>query len=149
RLHHPIANRLRHARYPLARFGSRAILAAAALRTRLWLPDPIDRVAAVAPRPLLVIAPRDDALIHYTESVALHARAGEPKELWVVDGAGHGEAVVLGGQAYRERVLAFLERYLDRATEAAVRLSPSASNAEEPRRDPYNPGHSAQSQGAS
>jgi alpha-beta hydrolase superfamily lysophospholipase len=128
RLRHPVSNRLRHRRYPFAPVGSWAILAAAALRARMRLPDPIERVAAVSPRPVLVIASRDDSLIHYTESIALHAAAGEPKELWVVDGAGHGEAVTVGGDEYRERVLGFLERHLD----GAPRDFPSLERATEP-----------------
>lgn len=137
RLRHPIANRLRIGRHPLARVGSRAILAAAAVRARTRLPDPIERVAAIAPRPLLVIAPHDDALIHYSESVALHAAAGEPKELWVVDGAGHGEAVVVGGQAYRERVLRFLDRHLAADGEPEAAGSGRTAGAA-----PYNPADS-------
>ena len=38
--------------------------------------------------------------------------AGEPKELFVVDGAGHAEAYMSAPEAYRARVLDFLERYL-------------------------------------
>jgi pimeloyl-ACP methyl ester carboxylesterase len=155
RLRHPIANRLRMSRYPLARVGSRAILAAAALRVRVRLPDPIERVAAIAPRPLLVIAARDDPLIHYSESVALHAAARQPKELWVVDGAGHSQGVVAGGDAYRQRILDFLERHLG-AEGRHPGTDERAVDAEEPEPEPtpamgqplraaaYNPADSAQ-----
>jgi pimeloyl-ACP methyl ester carboxylesterase len=148
RLRHPIANRLRMGRYPLAWVGSRAILAAATLRARVRLPDPIDRVAVVGPRPLLVIAPRDDALIHYSESIALHAAASEPKELWVVDGAGHGQAVVAGGDAYRERVLGFLERHLgaDERHFGAEREPEPATIGRALEAAAYNPADSAQNE---
>jgi fermentation-respiration switch protein FrsA (DUF1100 family) len=45
--------------------------------------------------------------------VRLYESAREPKELFVVDGAEHGEARAVGGEAYERRVLAFLERYLE------------------------------------
>ena len=111
-LHHPIANRMRHAGYPMPRIGARAVLAGAALRTRSRLPDPIRSVARIAPRPLLLIAPQDDELISWRQSERLMAAAGEPKELYVVPGAGHAEAYSIAPEAYRSRVLGFLERHL-------------------------------------
>ena len=56
-LHHPIANRMREVGYPLPELGARAIVAAAAVRTRSRLADPLRSVARIAPRALLVIAP--------------------------------------------------------------------------------------------
>jgi alpha-beta hydrolase superfamily lysophospholipase len=111
-LHHPIANRLRHAGYPMARLGARAVLAGAALRTRSRLPHPLRSVARIAPRALLLIHPQDDELISWRQSERLMAAAGEPKELYVVPGAGHAEAYSIAPEAYRSRVLAFLERHL-------------------------------------
>ena len=111
-LHHPIANRMREVGYPLAGLGARAIVAGAMLRTRSRLADPIGAVARVAPRPLLLIAPRDDQLISWRQSLRLYQAALEPKELMVVDGAGHAEAYAVEPEAYRRRVLDFLDRYL-------------------------------------
>jgi alpha-beta hydrolase superfamily lysophospholipase len=111
-LQHPIANRLRGERYPFAELGSRLIVAAAWLRAGTRLISPIDRVAQLAPRGLLLIAPRDDALISWRQSQRLYEAAGEPKELWVVDGAEHATARWVAGEAYEERVLAFLEHHL-------------------------------------
>jgi len=39
--------------------------------------------------------------------------AGEPKELFVVKGAAHGEAHMTAPEAYERRVLDFLARHLD------------------------------------
>jgi fermentation-respiration switch protein FrsA (DUF1100 family) len=103
---------MRQVGYPLADLGARIIVAGAALRTRSWLADPIRAVRRLAPRGLLVIAPRDDRLISWRQGAALFAAAGEPKDLWVVDGAGHAEAYLAQPAEYRERVLAFLERHL-------------------------------------
>ena len=111
-LHHPVANRMREMGYPLAEFGARAIVAGASLRTRTLLSDPVRAVARIAPRPLLLIAPREDRLISWRQSLRLYEAAGEPKELMVVDDAGHAEAYAVDPEAYRRRVLDFLERHL-------------------------------------
>jgi len=46
-------------------------------------------VDKIAPRPVLFITTDDDRLVPPEESVALHARAGEPKKLVVLKGYGH------------------------------------------------------------
>jgi uncharacterized protein len=111
-LHHPIGNRMREVGYPLPGLGSRAIVAAAALRTRSRLPDAIRHVARLAPRALLVIAPKEDQLISWRQGLRLYEAAGEPKELLVVDAAGHAEAYAVQPEMYRQRVTEFLERHL-------------------------------------
>jgi alpha-beta hydrolase superfamily lysophospholipase len=111
-LHHPIANRLRASGYPLAGVAARFVVAGAMLRTRSRMPDPITAVGRLAPRALLVIAPQGDALISWRQGEKLHAAAGEPKELYVVPGAAHADAYMTAPDAYRGRVLAFLERHL-------------------------------------
>ena len=98
--------------YPLAALGARAVVAGAMLRTRSRLTDPLRAVARIAPRPLLLIAPREDRLISWRQSLRLYEAAGEPKELMVVEGAGHAEAYAVDPEAYRRRVLDFLERHL-------------------------------------
>lgn len=113
RASHPIANRLREQGWPLPTAGSLAIATGAAIRARARLGDPIDAVARIAPRALLVIAPEEDRLISWRQSLALYEAAGEPKELYVVPGAGHGEAYAADPARYRQRVLSFLERHLD------------------------------------
>ena len=112
RLHHPVANRMRQVGYPLAQVGGRLIVAGAALRTRSWLGDPIRAVKRLAPRALLVIASREDRLISWRQGLELFRAASEPKDLWVVDGAGHAEAYLAEPEEYRRRVLAFLERHI-------------------------------------
>jgi dipeptidyl aminopeptidase/acylaminoacyl peptidase len=111
-LHHPIASRMRQAGYPLAGIGARAVMAGAALRTRTRLRHPIRAVGRIAPRALLLIAPQGDDLIDWHQSEKLLAAAGEPKELYVVPDAGHAEAYAVAPEAYRSRVLDFLERHL-------------------------------------
>lgn len=111
-LHHPIESRMRDVGYPLPGLGARAIVVAAALRARSRLLDPIRAVARIAPRALLLIAPKADQLISWRQSVRLYEAAGEPKELYVVEGAGHAEAYAADPAEYRRRVLAFLDRHL-------------------------------------
>ena len=111
-IHHPIGNRMREQGYPLAGIGSRAIVAGASLRARARLPDPLRHVARIAPRGLLLIAPKDDQLISWRQTLRLFEAAGEPKELLVVEGAGHAEALAVDPGAYQRRVLDFLRRHL-------------------------------------
>lgn len=112
----PIANQMRDGRYPMVGLGSRLVVLTASLRARIRLRSPIARVAAIAPRGLLLIAPREDRLVSWTQSVALYDAAAEPKELYVVDGAAHSDAHVVGGAEYERRVLGFLEHHLDGIT---------------------------------
>ena len=111
-LRHPVANRLRQSGYPFAELGARAIVLGGSLRTRTRLPDPIRAVGRIAPRALLIVAPQGDELISWRQGEKLHAAAGEPKELFVVPDAGHAEAYAVAPEAYRSRILDFLERYL-------------------------------------
>lgn len=123
RVENPIANVMRERRYPLARLGSRLIVAAASLRARVRLRQPIDRVAGIAPRGLLLIAPLEDRLVSWTQSRELFERAGEPKELMLVPGAGHSEALSVAAETYVRRVLDFLGRHLDAPPRAGVARS--------------------------
>jgi alpha-beta hydrolase superfamily lysophospholipase len=114
-LGHPITNRLREIGYPLAPLGAKLILAGAAVRARTSLPSPLRAVRRIAPRGLQLIAGREDRLISWRQAQALYDAAAEPKDLFVVDGAAHAESWSTAGAAYEERVLTFLERYLDGA----------------------------------
>ncbi len=111
-LHHPVANRMRDLGYPLSSIGARLIVSAVALRTLSRLADPIRMVGRIAPRALLIIAPQDDQLISWHQSERLFEAAGEPKELRVVPGAQHADAYATDPVAYRDQVLAFLDRHL-------------------------------------
>lgn len=111
-LRNPVANRMRAEGYPLAGLASWIIVAAASLRARARLLSPIDRVARIAPRGLLIIAPQEDRLIDYTQSLRLYDAAREPKELFVVPGAEHAMARWVAGPEYERRVLSFLEQHL-------------------------------------
>jgi uncharacterized protein len=51
---------------------------------------PIDRIAAIAPRPILLMGGSADRSIPPAMTRELFERAIEPKELWIVPGAPHG-----------------------------------------------------------
>ena len=72
----------------------------------------IDEIGKISPRPLMIIHGAEDALIPVSESQDLYRAAGEPKELWVVAGAGHGQAHRLRTGEYEERVTAFFSDHL-------------------------------------
>ena len=68
-------------------------------------------VDKIAPRPILFITTDDDRLVPPEESRALHARAGEPKKLVVLEGYGHYEvyAEPAFSQVMREALAWFRE----------------------------------------
>jgi fermentation-respiration switch protein FrsA (DUF1100 family) len=59
--------------------------------------------------PLLVIHGTDDDLIPVDEGRALHEAAGEPRELYLVEGAGHNDVSMVAGRAYGDRVRRWLD----------------------------------------
>jgi len=53
------------------------------------LVKPIDYIARIFPRPLLLVHGSQDETVEVSHAHRLYARAGEPKQLAVVEGAGH------------------------------------------------------------
>lgn len=83
---------------------------------RLHIPiatlHPIDRLGAIGV-PKLIIAGAEDRLTTIEESRAMFAAAAEPKELWVVEGAGHIDLYAHAPRGYEEKVGLFLTRVLE------------------------------------
>ncbi len=71
---------------------------------------PLALVDRIAPRPLLIIHGDQDEMVPLSQAEALFEAAAEPKELWVVPGAGHRTLRQTAGDAYPARLLAFLDR---------------------------------------
>lgn len=65
---------------------------------------PIDVVAAISPRPLLLIQTTEDVIVDPEDVNLLYAAAGEPKGLWRVDGGGHVQTRSLHPQEYAQRI---------------------------------------------
>jgi fermentation-respiration switch protein FrsA (DUF1100 family) len=60
--------------------------------------------------PVLVIHGDVDALIPFEEGQRLFVAANEPKELFVVSGAGHNDVSIVAGDAYGRRIRDWLDR---------------------------------------
>ena len=87
-----------------------------------WVPllmadafDPIDYVAKVSPRPLLIMQGTADRIVNPQMARRLYDAAREPKQLWLIDGADHYEALDELGDSTRPRLLAFLKQCVDRS----------------------------------
>ncbi len=73
---------------------------------------PIDAIAALAPRPVLIVHNAEDWLIPVADAHALYAAAGGPKELWIVPDAGHAAAFLAAREEYVRRLDDFFTRAL-------------------------------------
>lgn len=103
-------------RHEYARYGPFAVWAALRALREADFPErgiapPVALVSAIAPRPLLVVAGSDDRAVPAVLSRHLHEAARPPKELWIIDGAGHG-AYDRADPTYYERLGAFFARAL-------------------------------------
>jgi hypothetical protein len=82
-----------------------------------WLPwllvdddySPAKSVAAISPLPLLLIQGDKDTVVSPHDAQELFEHAGEPKQLWVVPGAGHTQS--LTSAELRNRLVEYLKRY--------------------------------------
>ena len=75
-------------------------------------PAPIDVVGAIAPRPLLVMHGTADGAIPAAHSERLRDAAGQPVELWIVEGGHHAALYNDAPEEWKRRVVGFLERWL-------------------------------------
>jgi uncharacterized protein len=73
---------------------------------------PLDVVGQIAPRPLLLIHGTADAVIPLQHSQMLYEAAGDPKELWIFEGAAHCGGYFADRPAYVRRVAEFFEKGL-------------------------------------
>ncbi len=73
---------------------------------------PVDHIGALAPRPLLVITGASDTDTPVAVMERVLAAAGEPKEMWVMPGVGHGGYAAAAPEVYLPRVVAFFDRAL-------------------------------------
>lgn len=73
---------------------------------------PGDVVDRLAPRPLLIIHGGADDVVPPADADELFAAAKEPKQVWLVEGAAHGDTLRPGGPTSSERVIAFFREAL-------------------------------------
>jgi uncharacterized protein len=68
---------------------------------------PMDVIGKISPRPLLIIHERDDPVVPVDNSLRNFAAAGQPKDLWLVPGMGHGQAHTVAKPEYEKKVTNF------------------------------------------
>jgi fermentation-respiration switch protein FrsA (DUF1100 family) len=73
---------------------------------------PIDDVPRISPRAIMFIHGVQDPAILVENSQRLFEAAGEPKELYLVDGAGHWGFHQVDPDEYERRIVSFLETHL-------------------------------------
>ena len=74
--------------------------------------QPIKAVGNIAPGATLFIHGLEDKTCAAQDSMKLHEAAGDPKDLWLLDGVGHCDAYFVDRPAYCERVASFFEEHL-------------------------------------
>jgi hypothetical protein len=90
-----------------------------------WLPQftvddrfsPLPTMARISPLPLLVLHGDQDAVVPVQDGKRLYEAALEPKQLWIVPGAGHIQT--MGSLAMRDRLVAYLREALAKPLTAA------------------------------
>lgn len=88
---------------------------------RIGLNRPVDAIAALAPRPVLIIHDSEDTFIPVTNALALHTAASTPKELWISPGRGHASLLACQPAEYARRLHQFFT--------AALAPAPATSTA--------------------
>lgn len=73
---------------------------------------PIDRIAAISPRPILFVSGTHDADTPLSVTERVFAAAAEPKEIRIVEGAGHGDYLTVAPTEYEAWLVEFLDRAL-------------------------------------
>lgn len=83
-----------------------ALLALSNEGVRAGTRRPLDDVAAIAPRPIVVVAGHRDATVPASLSERLYAAAHGPKQLWIIEHAAHG-GYERADPRYGQRMAAF------------------------------------------
>jgi fermentation-respiration switch protein FrsA (DUF1100 family) len=73
---------------------------------------PVDEIASLSPRPVLIVHGERDDLIPVENAHHLYQAAQEPKELYLIPNAGHTNFVHAGGEAYVQKIVEFFDRNL-------------------------------------
>lgn len=72
--------------------------------------SPISVIGQISPRPVFLIHGANE--IHLSLGTAQFDAAGEPKEFWLVEGAGHGGYPAVAREEYDQRPIDFFNHYL-------------------------------------
>ncbi|MFN8636664.1 MAG: alpha/beta fold hydrolase [Chloroflexota bacterium] len=82
------------------------------LRSRMSAFDPVEVVDRIAPRPLLLMHGVEDEIVPVASARALMAQAGEPFDVWLIDGLKHCRAFDEAHAEFTSRVVGFFDRWL-------------------------------------
>jgi fermentation-respiration switch protein FrsA (DUF1100 family) len=89
--------------------------------------EPLRDIAGIAPRPILLIHATADERIPVEDAYRLFEAAGEPKALWVDDGASHCGVYFVDRARYSQRVASFFRDHLTEQLAESVAALPRAS----------------------
>ena len=81
-------------------------------QTRVDNVSPVLVIERISPKPVLIIAGDGDRMIPVDNGRKLFAASKEPKELWIIPGAGHGGTLTAAGSQYEKRVGEFFDKNL-------------------------------------
>ncbi len=76
--------------------------------------SPVSRVGRLSPRPVLIVHGSDDQGVPPSQARALFEAAGQPKELWVVEGAEHASSFYRQPEEYMRRMIRFFNEAFSR-----------------------------------
>ena len=72
-----------------------------------WEKRSVDLVGRISPRPILLIAGTADHIVPPWMTERLYQSAREPKDLWLVPGAAHGQYAAVAPVEYERRLIQF------------------------------------------
>lgn len=79
-------------------------------RVNPWRISPLDELARLSPRPVLLIYGEGEA--GSGRAQLQFSAASEPKDLWIVPGGDHGTNHHVAPEQYRQKITAFFDRHL-------------------------------------
>ena len=82
------------------------------LRYKMQAFDPVEAIGQIAPRPVFLMHGDQDDVVPVASAHALYERAGEPKELWLIEGLKHCKALDEAYDPFTSRVVEFFDRWL-------------------------------------
>lgn len=108
---------LHHAKvfYSLPKFPFNIFLRLAYILRFGYAPErvsPQETIAQISPRAVFIINGEKDNETTPENAYRLFEKAGQPKELWVIPGAGHGESYGLYSDEYQNKIVEFFKKNL-------------------------------------
>lgn len=79
--------------------------------------SPLKEIAGLSPIPVFLIGGERDRMMPASFAERLFEKAGDPKSLWIISDARHGETLFRAGEEYTRRVSDFFALYLKEKVE--------------------------------